>query len=89
MTAPDIPSSQESDREHTNADTDSSATALHHTLGIKNTQGSPGDHKHDGKSSKLLGKGKNPSFPTTAAGAYSQPQIQQIIDALRVLGWGS
>lgn len=42
---------------HTRADTDSSAQALHHTLGIRNGQSSPGDHKHDGLSSKRLMEG--------------------------------
>lgn len=42
---------------HTNADTDSSQQAAHHTLGIKHDQGSPGDHKHDGKSSRRLMEG--------------------------------
>jgi chemotaxis response regulator CheB len=41
-------------RAHERADTDSSSQAIHHTLGIKNGQSSPGDHKHDGKSSKRL-----------------------------------
>lgn len=42
---------------HTKADTDSSALSIHHTLGIKNTQASPGDHIHDGKTSKKLMSG--------------------------------
>lgn len=74
---------------HANSDIDSAVTAQHHTLGILHNQSSPGDHLHDGKSSKRLGKGKNLAFPTTANAAYSQSQIQAIIDALRVLGWGS
>lgn len=40
---------------HEKADTDSDANGIHHTLGPKNGQASPGDHKHDGASSvKLL-----------------------------------
>lgn len=88
MTQP-VPSSDEVNKAHTNSDVDSSVTAQHHTLGIQHNQASPGDHKHDGKSSKRIGKGLDPAFPTTAAGAYSAAQIQSIINALRNLGFGS
>lgn len=83
------PSSTESTKAHTNSDVDTSTQAQHHTLGIAHNQASPGDHKHDGKSSKKLGKGFNPAFPTTANAAYTQSQIQAIINALRSLGFGS
>lgn len=90
MTTPIIPpTSIEVSKAHTNSDVDTSSTAQHHTLGIKNGQGSPGDHIHDGKSSKRIGKGKDLTFPVTASATYSQAQIQSIINALRVLGWGS
>lgn len=36
---------------HLNSDKDSSALAQHHTLGIKPTQASPGNHTHNGKDS--------------------------------------
>lgn len=39
---------------HRNADRDSSKEALHHTLGPLPYQSSPGDHSHDGRSSKIL-----------------------------------
>lgn len=74
---------------HSNSDVDSAVTAQHHTLGIQHGQSSPGDHKHDGASSKLIGKGINPSFPALASATYSQAQIQTIIDALRRLGLGT
>lgn len=74
---------------HTNDDVDSSVVSHHHTLGIQHNQSSPGDHKHDGKSSKKIGKGLNVGFPTTASATYSQSQIQSIIDALRAIGFGS
>ncbi len=90
MTQPEeVPTSQQVNKAHTNSDVDSSVVAQHHTLGIQHNQGSPGDHLHDGKSSKKLGKGKDTLFPTTAAAAYNQAQIQSIINALRNLGWGS
>jgi len=36
---------------HLDADTDSSTTAIHHTLGSSPTQASPGSHRHDGTDS--------------------------------------
>lgn len=42
---------------HNRADTDSSATSAHHTLGVKHNQASPGDHKHDGIGSRLIMEG--------------------------------
>ena len=39
---------------HFNSDKDSSALAQHHTLGLRATQASPGNHKHDGKDSVQL-----------------------------------
>ncbi len=76
-------------RFHANSDVDSSNVAQHHTLGIQHNQASPGDHSHDGKTSKKIGKGFNLAFPTTANASYSQAQIQSIIDALRDLGYGT
>lgn len=40
---------------HSRSDVDLSARSLHHTLGVKHSQASPGDHSHDGKTSKKLG----------------------------------
>lgn len=88
MTQP-IPTSTEVSKAHTNSDVDTAVTSQHHTLGIQHNQASPGDHKHDGKSSKKIGKGINPSFPTTANVAYTQAQMQAVIDALRTLGLGT
>ena len=76
-------------RFHANSDVDSSVTAQHHTLGNLANQGSPGNHTHDGKTSKRIGAGLDLSFPTTANGAYTQAQLQSVIDALRDLGFGS
>lgn len=74
---------------HSNSDVDSAVTGQHHTLGIQHNQSSPGDHKHDGKSSKRIGTGINVAFPSTASATYSQAQLQSIIDALRTLGLGT
>ena len=46
-----IPSAQEVNSFHLNSDKDSSALALHHTLGLGATQASPGNHSHNGKDS--------------------------------------
>lgn len=90
MTQPSqSPTSSESNKAHTNSDVDSANNSQHHTLGIQHNQASPGDHTHNGKSSKRIGKGINPAFPTTANAAYNQAQIQSIIDALRALGFGT
>lgn len=50
----DSPDAKSVNKFHKKADTDSSSLATHHTLGVKNTQASPGDHLHDGVSSKQL-----------------------------------
>jgi hypothetical protein len=42
---------------HSRSDVDSSATAQHHTLGVKHDQASPGDHKHDGRNSRKIMEG--------------------------------
>lgn len=44
-------------RFHNKSDLDSSSEAQHHSLGIKKDQSSPGDHKHDGSTSKRLLEG--------------------------------
>lgn len=74
---------------HANSDVDANTTAQHHTLGIQHNMSSPGDHLHDGKTSKRIGKGKDPAFPSVANAAYSQAQMQSVIDALRDLGFGT
>jgi hypothetical protein len=89
MTEPSVPTARDSEKAHTNSDIDSGTIAQHHTLGIQHNQASPGDHKHDGKSSKSLGKGLDPTFPSVANASYTQAQIQSIINALRRLGFGS
>jgi hypothetical protein len=83
------PSAQDSGKAHVNSDVDSAITAQHHTLGIQHNQGSPGDHNHNGGSSRRIGKNLDASFPLTASATYSQSQIQSIINALRKLGFGT
>jgi N-acetyl-anhydromuramyl-L-alanine amidase AmpD len=74
---------------HANSDVDSASTAQHHTIGVGQNNVSGGKHNHNGKNSARIGKGLDAGFPTTANAAYSQAQIQSIIDALRDLGFGS
>lgn len=42
---------------HTRDDVDSSQLSHHHTCGIGHNQASPGDHVHDGVSSRKVGTG--------------------------------
>ena len=56
----------EVNRLHSQSDRDRSPTAQHHTLGISRNQASPGDHIHDGKSSRLVGVGMALTVTTTA-----------------------
>jgi hypothetical protein len=51
---PDNASVQDVSLFHLNSDKDSSALALHHTLGIGPTQAAAGNHSHDGKDSVQL-----------------------------------
>lgn len=83
------PSPSEVAKVHANSDVDSATTAQHHTIGIGRNQVSGGEHTHNGKNSKRIGKGLNLAFPTTAGAAYSQAQMQAVIDALRALGLGT
>lgn len=90
MTQPEnSPSSDAVNKFHNNDDVDTSVVGHHHTLGIGANQSSPGNHSHDGKNSKKLGKGKDLTFPLTAGATYSQADFQKVINALRALGWGS
>ena len=52
---------------HTRSDVDSKIWSQHHTLGIKATQASPGDHNHDGSTSKILSGGTQPTLFTWGA----------------------
>lgn len=66
---------------HERADTDASQTAIHHTLGAKNGQASPGDHTHNGKNSKKILEGTS-IIGSRASGAA----LVSVIDALQKLG---
>jgi hypothetical protein len=89
VTSPTNLTPEEVNKLHANSDLDASTVAQHHTTGFGHNQASPGDHRHDGKTSKKIGKGLDAGFPTTANAAYSQAQMQSVIDALRDLGFGT
>ena len=77
----DIADPQTVNRFHNKSDADSSSEAQHHTLGIKKDQSSPGDHKHDGTTSKRLLEG------TTITGSRSGgAALVSVISALVKLG---
>jgi hypothetical protein len=50
-----IPGSSDINRMHDYDDLDISSLSHHHSLGLQAAQASPGDHKHDGKTSQKLG----------------------------------
>lgn len=52
-----VKSANEVENDHTNADTDTRAEAIHHTLGPGPSQAAPGNHRHDGGSSSFLWDG--------------------------------
>jgi hypothetical protein len=50
----DQPTYQQVKDFHINSDVDENPLAYHHTLGTLGGQASPGDHTHDGKTSKRI-----------------------------------
>ena len=77
----DIAPPQTVARFHNKSDVDSSSEAQHHTLGIKKDQSSPGDHIHDGTTSRKLLSG------TTITGSRGgNAAVASIIAALVKLG---
>lgn len=64
---------------HGRSDVDSASTAQHHTLGIGHNQSSPGDHQHDGKSSRKLGFGRGLTLSGSTGGNVA---LQSLIDFL-------
>lgn len=76
----DSPKAETVSRFHSNADTDSSRTALHHTLGPGKNQAASGNHSHDGNDSPRLLTG------TVIGGATNEVVIDNIVSALVKLG---
>lgn len=76
----------ESRRAHDRADTDLSPRALHHTLGIKHSQASPGDHIHDGVTSKKIGPLEmDPSNPGKTRAVWTIPTSPSVADVVNLL----
>jgi hypothetical protein len=75
------PTALEVRRAHTNADTDGGEGSIHHTLGSRKGQSSPGDHDHRGGSSVLLLDGA-----TISGSRGGNAAVASIIAALVELG---
>ena len=67
-------------RLHLNSDVDSGVKAQHHTLGLNRNQASPGNHIHDGVTSKKLGQGLSITITGSRGGNAA---IVSIIAALK------
>lgn len=70
--------------EHSRSDLDSGPYAQHHSLGIGHNQASPGDHIHDGVSSRKIGQGRGITITGSRGGnaalASLIAALQQIMD---------
>jgi hypothetical protein len=72
---------------HRNADSDSSVFAIHHTLGIGQNQSSPGNHLHDGKTSKGLTGYVTNSSPIVVVGSRAgNAALASLLTALATKG---
>lgn len=68
-----LPSPKEVELFHKNSDKDGSPTSIHHTLGNGPNQASPGDHTHDGGTSKELDLQQYPAPVLMSVGSASPP----------------
>ena len=75
------PTAEEVDTLHTNADTDARKEAIHHTLGVGENQGSPGNHTHRGGDSMQILAGI-----TLTGSRGGNIALLSVIQALVVLG---
>lgn len=80
----DTPEPKIVNRFHTRSDKDSSPTSQHHTLGPGHGQSSPGDHKHDGLSSKALLA--SITIIGSRADTSATGPLNQLLNALETLG---
>lgn len=78
----------ESRKAHTRADTDLSPRSIHHTLGIKHNQASPGDHDHIGVTAKKIGPMEMDPTPGNEGQTRAEwtipvaPTVADIVDLL-------
>lgn len=79
-------SAQESRRAHSRSDVDSGPRSLHHTLGPKHNQASPGDHIHDGITSKKIGPMEmDPDNPGLTRPEWTIPAAPTVADLVTLL----
>lgn len=76
-----VPTAEQVETMHTNADTDTRKESLHHTLGPGNNQAAPGNHKHDGGDSEFLLSGV-----TISGSRGGNVALVSVIQALVKLG---
>lgn len=72
------PSPREVNAFHARSDKDTSSIAQHHSLGPDHNQASPGDHLHDGRTSKFLAT----HTLTGALAPASVSELDAIVDQL-------
>lgn len=75
-----VPSARQVNELHTKADVDASTGSFHHTLGIGHNQASPGDHSHDGQTSRLIGQGRKIAINGSRGGNAA---LLSLINALK------
>jgi hypothetical protein len=79
---------QESRKAHIRSDVDLGPRSLHHTLGPKHNQASPGDHIHDGITSKKIGPLEMDTTPGNEGQTRAEwtipaaPTVADIVDLL-------
>lgn len=79
-------SPQDSRKLHDRADTDTGPRSLHHTLGPNRNQASPGDHTHDGSTSRKLGPLEmDPSNPGQTRPKLTVPVATTVADLKALL----
>ena len=75
-----VPTARQVSEFHTKADADASTASMHHTLGISHNQASPGDHSHDGQTSRLVGSGRKITITGSRGGNAA---LLSLINALK------
>lgn len=85
VTAGDVPSSIESQRQHRQSDVDSNPRAQHHTLGPRRNQASPGNHIHDGATSPKIGEMEMDAAGNAVRPAWTIPAAPTVNDLVELL----
>jgi len=74
------PTARQVNQLHSSDDIDGGPFAHHHSLGVNRNQSSPGDHIHNGKTSKKLGSGMGITLTGSRGGNAA---VASIIAALK------